>query len=95
MFNRMCQFSVPTNLRKIRYNLRQGVSVSKLKENAKKLQEEEKKRFREANEEAIRARKAVAVEPSSVSRPEVAATPRKDSSPVKVSQVVVNRMSQL
>ncbi|KAJ3860123.1 ATP11 protein-domain-containing protein [Lentinula novae-zelandiae] len=68
----------------------QGVSVLKLKENAKKLQEEEKKRFREANEEAIRARKAVAVEPSSVSRPEVAATPRKDSSPVKPLGSILN-----
>ncbi|KAF8831844.1 hypothetical protein HHX47_DHR1001108 [Lentinula edodes] len=66
------------------------VSVSKLKENAKKLQEEEKRRFREANEEVIRARKTVAVEPSSASRPEVAATPRKDSSPVKPLGSILN-----
>ncbi|KAH7881234.1 ATP11 protein-domain-containing protein [Lentinula edodes] len=66
------------------------VSISKLKENAKKLQEEEKRRFREANEEVIRARKTVAVEPSSASRPEVAATPRKDSSPVKPLGSILN-----
>ncbi|KAJ4482515.1 ATP11 protein-domain-containing protein [Lentinula aciculospora] len=70
----------------------QGLSVSKLREKAKELQEEERKSIREANTQAIRARKTAAEVKSSIipSQLEVVDTPRKDSSPIKPLGSILN-----
>ncbi|KAJ3799099.1 ATP11-domain-containing protein [Lentinula aff. detonsa] len=64
----------------------QGVSISKLKEDAKEQQEEEKRRIREANNQAIRARKEAIGTESSTPQPAAASIPRKDGSPIKASR---------
>ncbi|KAJ3843396.1 ATP11 protein-domain-containing protein [Lentinula raphanica] len=69
----------------------QGLSLSKLKDKAKELQDEERKKIREANDEAIRLKKvAEEIKPSPVPQLGATSISRKDSSPIKSLDSILN-----
>ncbi|KAJ3976246.1 ATP11 protein-domain-containing protein [Lentinula raphanica] len=69
----------------------QGLTLSSLKDKAKELQDEERKRIRDANDEAIRLRKAAEeIKPSPVPQSGATSISRKDSSPIKSLDSILN-----